>query len=789
MRKIFKSLISIVLIVALIVTSNVSVIAAAQEEYLCELRLIYADSYNEAVSILYASEFKDYKLFKDNLNKDPDEIGVWLAYKTTTDIEDAITDISIMQMDGGYNENNYQQMINESYLEYLKLGENYLKAIEYFSKAYDAGHYLAKSAYRQLNFYYIETQKDLGIKIPSFEGEKLGDVFRSNIDEGDLATIFMEGNKYVLNNVRSLLAMGVSYNEDGKTYLQKVTEAADLMNENPDIFSGKQTYDELAALIASTITTLRDMFKEFAAYEPELNYEDDEISDEEYEYIEHKALAEMTRNTKYLGGKTLYQFCVDFVLDENDYSNLYPLVAALNEGQTAMTKVLHYYNVIRYSISDYPEDVMDEEIAKLEETYSDNPFNVYTGVDRSIYNGTFALTSEAYRANAYTEEDYFDEFFGEDQIKFSAFNIAVGTVGGTLLTWAIVRHVKEYSAYKAAYFKAYAQEIVARSRSAYFVNKIAGHNIIPSGTPISATIGSKTFTCTNYESLLDGIIASTKLKYSLTAKYTLTSKPSFADKYFLVTDAVKAKTITLNKGTLKPIKDMMKKVNDDTYGWLQTGQEGSETAAKAAASKISGATIALYVISGLLLLYSGLSIGYTVYSYYNPELDDIPIAMVDLINTEDGDRYIKYDVVYNAELEENIYRAGDLNAYEGERWNALYYTKSYEAGKPLLADTFKVSYTSNTPAKNYVPVHHFGEVNCYNLNKHNFDGDTSIFLSVKQSQNNKAAVADVPNVVGSIFSNGLWALVGGFGVALGVFGTLGTQKLLKKKRIENTNES
>ena len=87
----------------------------------------------------------------------------------------------------------------------------------------------------------------------------------------------------------------------------------------------------------------------------------------------------------------------------------------------------------------------------------------------------------------------------------------------------------------------------------------------------------------------------------------------------------------------------------------------------------------------------------------------------------------------------------------------------------------------NLPKNNYTPVHRFGEEICYDLNKYNFDYDTSIYLSVKQSKNEKAAVADVPQVVGSIFANGFWLLTCGAGAIIGAAGTLGTQALLKKK--------
>ena len=215
MKIAIKSIISIILTISILVCATVPAFAAgAEEEYISELRLIYADDYNEAKEILADSEFSDYKILKENLNKDSDEIGVWLAYKTTTNIEEAITDLAIMQMNGGYTEGNYQEMIKQSYDEYVEMGEIYLQAIEYFIEAYDAGDYLAEIAYRQLNFYNVVSDGIPEDKIPDFEGELLGDIFYDGIDEYELATMFLQGNSYALSNIRSLITMGVSYNEE-----------------------------------------------------------------------------------------------------------------------------------------------------------------------------------------------------------------------------------------------------------------------------------------------------------------------------------------------------------------------------------------------------------------------------------------------------------------------------------------------------------------------------------------------------------------------------------------------
>lgn len=156
--------------------------------------------------------------------------------------------------------------------------------------------------------------------------------------------------------------------------------------------------------------------------------------------------------------------------------------------------------------------------------------------------------------------------------------------------------------------------------------------------------------------------------------------------------------------------------------------------------------------------------------------------MVDVVSTGKGNSYVIYDVVCEVETREGKYPAADLNAFKGQRWNALYYTKDADAGRPLLAD-FDVSDNSNRPDQGYSAVHRFDEVICYDLNKYNFDPDSAmIFLSVARSDKQKSLSEEGSEVVGSIFGAGVWLIAGGVGVALGVCGTLGTQALLKKKK-------
>ena len=774
MKKITKRIISIILTLCLTFLATVPVLAADEdEEYLSDLRLIYADDYDEAEEILEDSELEGYEIFDANLNENTGKTGVYLAYKTTTDIEDAITDIAIMQMDGGYNEGNYQEMIAQSLAEYEKMGQNYLTAIEYFNKGIDAGHYLSEIARRQLNFYNVVTE---GInEIPDFEGERLGDIFYNGIDANDLATMFMQGNVYALNNIRSLIAMGVSYNEDGKTYLEKVGDEAEKYTADKTIYNNED-YSELAAMIVPTAIIFREMFKELEANEIDINWEDDEISDLEFEYMETKLLSEMMKAVKYLEDKTLYDFFINFAVNSEDNSKLYPLVAALNDGQVAMTRVAHFYDVVRYSVTIDDSADIDTELASMEEKYSETPFNVYTGVDRTIYRDTFALTSAAYRADAFTESGLSASLFGGKNGTINKAMKIVGYVGLGIVGAGLALHgYTKFSTSKAmtAYSSQYTKTLTDFGYER--IGFVQGYR--ESFDNVGDAVNQ----------MFENAVFRSKENIDDYAGYTLEKKLEYLDDYFI-------------KNENAPYSDLYSIVETK-----QTDFVGKDAALDNAVNKVEAAqsfastsmkfVYGMYVIGGLMALSSAITLGIEIYNYYHPEYTDIPTAMVDLIDTKDGDRYIKYDVVYEAEYnEDGGYSAADLNAFSASRWNAMYYTKSYEAGKPLLADEFVISTNNNTPDEKYAPIHRFGEVVSYNLNKYNFNDDHSIYLSVKQSDNQKKAVADVPEIVGSVFSVGYYFLAGGIGAALGVGGTIGTMEIIKRRKNktipepESTNE-
>ena len=773
MNNITRRIISMLLTVCLLFLATVPTFAAEDEEYLSDLRLIYADSFEEAGEILASSELEGYKLFDANLNANTGKTGVWLAYKTTTDIEDAITDIAVMQMNGGYNEGNYQQMIQQSLEEYKKMGENYLAAIDYFREGYEAGNYLSEIAFRQLNFYNVVTE---GIEeIPEFEGERLGDIFIGGIDVADLATMFMQGNLYALQNVRSLLAMGVSYNEDGKTYLEKVAGEAEKYNADNTIYDNED-YTELASMIATELSSISNMLKELEANEPDINWDDEEISELEMQYLDVKLVSVMLGQVAYTADKTLYDFVIEYVYSENDYSALYPLVAALNDGQIALTRVAHYYDVVRYSMTLETNEDIETELANAEAEYGDYPFNIYEGVDRTIFYDTFALTSAAYRADAFTESGLSAALYGGENSTLNYAATAVGGVGAALFAAGFIKHAyHRLPAWRYAFtygtYRNQAYELVAK-------NGLFSGNGIP--IPDDQLFATSQEAISHFKGL-------------------------FMEKGFNLPSNFDSMTFQKQVETLYRIYEKNSSLLESTdfynfHGDILEKMNGHENFLKAhdaiygmRNNMSSGAlrfVYSAYIVGGLMMLASAVTLGVQIYNYYHPEYTDIPTAMVDLIDTKDGDRYIKYDVVYEAEPQaDGTLIAADLNAFQANRWNAMYFTKSYEAGKPLLADEFVLSTTSNVPGEKHMPVHRFGEVVSYNLNKYNFNDDHTIYLSVKQSDNQKAAVERVPELIGSVFGTGYYILAGGAGAILGAGGTVGAKAIIKRRKTKKNVEA
>ena len=191
-------------------------------------------------------------------------------------------------------------------------------------------------------------------------------------------------------------------------------------------------------------------------------------------------------------------------------------------------------------------------------------------------------------------------------------------------------------------------------------------------------------------------------------------------------------------------------------------------------------------IAFALILVGGYGIA-TWYNYYNPDYLEIPNTLVDVKETDLGDKYIKYSAakVLNGEEGQEV---ADFNAYEGKEWIALYYTKDANAGN-CLTPNFVYRENNSTISKRHQGVSMFGEGNAFNLNSHVYNKNaTGIYLTVRYSTTKKAA-ADMPSVVGTMLGGAYYALTAIGGAGLGVGGMALFQHLRKKKKEEVQEET
>ena len=673
--KFLKVLISMLLVVTMCMTMMMPASAGRVTYYLSDLKMAEADTADEAKQILTNAGFT---ILDKNLNPDGGK-AVYLGYKKSTNVDDAITDVKVMNMKGGFNLSDYETIFEEAMDTYSSEINSLRIAANEFAENYIAGKREALNAYRQLNYYYVEDDK--GAK--TYMGNYMLNFPKTN--EG-FADILLKGNTHILDNIRILLSMGVA---DGGDLIERITAAT-----KDEAVYGKAQYFDDAKELAGKIQNLKKM-----------------LTDAEAEIAEIEADTEMTQEEKdaslvvpsyivsLLGsfdlvlasipcGDTNYSEYFETTADV-DYTLLYPFIDSMTAGQRAMAVSGQVHSVLVYNAIEMSDEELEAELAETEENLE--PMSVYLGTDMNLLDGAVAVTSDAIREEAATGNSWFACFTGN-----MAGDITISSligVGGVALA----------------------------SVSAHFLKN---------------AIQKSTWTKTELAKLA---------KYKDVIKSTDDSLDDiFAEEY---------------------VDKCIKKMNNLN-----------------AKHQVSTST---YVLSGLGLAAGVAMIVFSVYSIvqivdkYNPKYTKIPSNMVDTVSTANGNRFINYNVVNSLykDGDKTAEKPGDTNGYDGVQWNAIYYTKSYEAGKCMTATGYFIDSADNFGK--YTPVAAFGTKKCYDLNSFNDNDSTeNIYVAFGNSNNKKSAETSVPTVIGSSFAYGAIAISGVAGMGLGMC----IMSLIKRKK-------
>ena len=666
-----RRIIALLLVFATLLTLTTFGASAASEEYISEVALVYEDTLEEAKAAIAGT---DWKIFEQDLNPNADYViddGVFLIYKTSTNVEDAITDLRVMDMYGGFSISNYEKQLEASRAEYKRMADYVRTAAAEFKALYEAGDPMALLAYRQMNYY-----KD------SDTGMLMGEFMLNFPTDDAFITVMMEGNSIIVSNLISLLAVGLADAE------HSLAERVNELYAIRDTLTDTEYYNDAEAL-NSALEALAAKIKRYDTLEDKYNLYDEEMGEEEYSFVKDFATIALLTEGIQLGDVTLAG-----LLRKGNWSmsDLYPLVAAFSDGQMALIRMGAFETILKYATPSDSVEALNEVLAELEKELTDENGNIkvidlYMGVDRSIFKGNFAMTNAAERRQALTGE-----------------------------TWDMGSAAAESLPYYIAGGIAALLDVVAWG---CFAAKLSS---VPAGAAF-------------YQ------ITYTKISFNLAAMLEVEEAGKVG---------MAVKEITTSTG-------------------------------------VNSAGIFFWTAIALALVVAGLTGISTWYNYYNPNYTAIPDTMVDVVETDLGDKYVKYTVakVYN----DADGRNADFNAYEGKEWNALYYTKDATAGNCLLPK-FVHKDNDSSIARRHQGISMFGETEAFNLNSHAYSKNApGVYVTMRYSTAKKAA-ADVPSVVGSMFATGaFYALTAIGGAGVGVGATILIQKGKKKKEEPDTEPS
>ena len=666
-----KKIISLVLAIALLCSIATPAYAAKNEEFVSEVALVYANSVEDAKKAIEGTE---WKLWEQDLNANADYMfdnGVYLIYKTSTNVEDAITDLRVMDMYGGFSSANYEKQLEASRAEYTKMLADLRIATDEFRTAYIGNDPMAALAKMQMNFY-----KDVKTEGGTETGMSMGDFFMNMPSDEQVVQVLFEGNAIAVSNLITLLAIGIS-----GSYESSLADRIAQKYAIRDTLSDDKYYDD-AVVLYKAFETIRAKLLRYDALSAEYDLTDEDMTEEEFVFLSEYAsiaaiLKEITLDP--IEGFTL----ADVIhTGKYTYKDFYPIAAALTEGQMALVRMGQLETILKYGApSASPEELrgyLSDYIAQANKEHDDifaKGINVYAGVDRSIFKGSYAMTTAAERNQALTGE-----------------------------TWDISSTAEDSKAL-----------LIASSA-------LAGVGAVLGGISLGVMVRAAVYKFT--------IWVASKISYSVASAVLSIDYTMFFVHYMPTAVGI------------------------------------------------------LPIAAGFVVIAAGIAGVSLWYNYYNPDYTEIPNVLIDVRETDLGDKYIKYTAAKVFGEED---KNADFNAYEGREWIALYYTKDATAGN-CLTPNFVFSDNNATIARRHQGIAMFGENAAFNLNSHVYDSNAKgAYVTVRYS-NTKKAAADLPAVVGSMFSAGAcYAVAALAGVGVGVGGTLRWQKAKKKKELPESN--
>ena len=713
LKKTFKAALSLVLATVLTFSTCANVLAASNKStYIKDVVLSYGKTADEAKAWLTEN---GYEILDYDLNEGADDTfstarAVYLGYTTTDNAEEAITDMRLMNMKGGYSVQDYQMLLEDQKANIKLFMDNFIVAINEYRANYKAGQGRAVAAHDMLNLLYDDdSQQYMGDALLNKIKEEYTDEEWSALSEdeqakvADMTTILMQANSDAVLTIEQTLAtatdtgdtLWIDRYESAGSYddmLDAIMEEKNLsVNEAEKALAAE--YDEDAKTIAAQFETYKDYLEKYT--NSDISFENTEAEIEAYqaEHADFDQVNWFAAGTQYElisrlmnDGISLYELVTseDYDVKGADSYLLYPLVSCLTEGQRACLELLPMYQVVALGINNDAaaeegmESLTDELTEKLKTS-------IYDGVDRTIFGGDVALTNEAIRLQAATGKNAVDT--GWDHIS-----------GASIALYA-------------SFAVSLAMTVGAWVANAHFYNL--------------------------------------QVEYSSMAYNIGAAKAAVAKN---------VETITAGGATM----DQINTYNQAAMDARDAVRVGARAQSWATFFKYAG--IAMTCISVVLIGLSLWSTYNDLKDYYNAEFTPIPMHMVDENTNDSGEKvYTYYDAVKCNRVEAGFVTDankllgdyGDINGDVGRQWVALYTTKDKAAGDPITSVPVVQYKSSDIPKESSTALSMFGENVAQNLTNeqlgYTYDDDMGgIYMFYNVDENAFA---------GSVFSDSSYILI------------------------------
>ena len=837
MKKILTVITSALLCMTMLVLAPTQVIASAaendEEKYISEVKVGMGEDSETASKALLD---EGYTILKDDngnyadLNKDagtssiakkgPNQKIVYLGYKTTADANDAITDLAVMNMEGGFRYEEYEKMMDEHMKTQIKpFTDRFIATLreyrENLQKPQDSANFKRANYYKTLLNKLTDDDtggKPLGDLLANPTKYEMGDEAYNKLSDAekknhcDILTLLMQGNGQAVQLMETELTK--SSDSSGSTWLDrfkatsldKLTNAAKEKNPNmtPSEINqelDKQYYDDAKRILdkwgafneilfnydnaidkAKEAVDENNNSKEREAVRYDKNsskeyfskvtnnlYDDEKTmikgSNAAEDIIVHDSLDAIT-----YGDGTMLEF---FERDKNEFDDannirkLYPIVDSLTGGQLAGLDFLSIKDMVIMAVTD--EKGYDSvNVQNLE------PASIYQDVNREIYEkGGVALTDAAMRANATAQEKTKDFELSTLSIVLWSCTSAAGIAAiGTGIKAALVSKAasNEAAAVVQSYNEASKRFDVVKAHLDYLSDQSDGKRFI-------------------LEKLIadgyDDKIPSEKMFLEMADQDLIDANNEWKDY-----------------------------LHSDEYVEARNNFKESEENLLALEESAGKSNICKYLSAGFSVLtavLAGISIYTTIkeyVDYYKVTFAPIPKYIVDRQdimgkNAKGQPIMIQNQTAYykavlcnrtagNSDVEKENYRIlqdrNDLNGDVGKQWLSLYSVK-YVNGLPILADSLKLKMGKGNAPEGYTTgIHRFGEKTVFNLTSapnycYNdpYDGTYVYF------KNDTATVKDL-TATGSLFSGGSIALGALIGLIVGSTITLFIVNNSRKKK-------